>query len=151
VQPLAEPPAVEPPTREGIDSSIPITAPPPVVPVVAPPPSSPERVDETPLVRRVLSQYEAAYSALDARAAKRVWPSLDARALSRAFDGLQSQHVSLGNCNVAITSAGARADCRGSAEWTPKVGGGKRTESRNWSFDLRKTDGQWRIMDATVR
>jgi hypothetical protein len=155
VEPLTETtaPPTEPPTRDGIDSGIPIAAPPPVAPVVETPPPAPrpERVDESSLVRRVLSQYEAAYSTLDARAAQRVWPTLDAHALSRAFDGLQSQHVSLGTCNVALTSAGARAECRGSAEWTPKVGGGTRTEARRWSFDLRKTDGQWRIIDATVR
>lgn len=132
VAPVPQPPAIPPPTP-------------------APPAAEPAPVDETPPVRRVLMQYEAAYSSLDASAARRVWPSLDARALTRAFEALQSQRVSLGRCDVSITGASARAACHGSAQWTPKVGGGSRTEPRDWSFDLRKSGGEWRIVDAIVR
>jgi hypothetical protein len=52
---------------------------------------------------------------------------------------------------VTVTGAAARAACRGFAEWTPKVGAATRSGNRTWSFDLAKTDGQWRILDATVR
>ncbi len=145
------------PVRDGLDAIGAAAAPVPEPPAVAPPsppapPEAPAPVDESPSVRRVLSQYEAAYSSLDASAAKRVWPGLDSRALSRAFDGLQSQRVSLRECDVSVNRNGARADCHGSAEWTPKVGGGSRSEARSWSFDLRKGDGgEWRIVSATVR
>ena len=148
----------EPPARNGIDGAFPITTPPPAPPAVAPPAATtppgrgPEPVDEAASVRRVLSQYEAAYSSLDASAARRVWPDLDSRALARAFGGLQSQHVSLGHCDVSVTGGGARAACRGTAEWTPKVGGGSHSQARSWAFDLRKGDGgEWRIVDAIVR
>jgi hypothetical protein len=102
-------------------------------------------------VRRVLAQYEAAYSALDAAAAEAVWPGVDGKALSRAFDGLASQSVSLGRCDVTVAGPTARADCRGTAQWSPKVGGGPRRESRYWLFALRKTGGTWQIVDARVR
>jgi hypothetical protein len=150
-------PAASLPVREGVDTIGPaaatvleppaLAAPPPPAPVEA----QPGPVDESPSVRRVLSQYEAAYSSLDAAAARRVWPTLDDRALSRAFDALQSQHVALGRCEVSVAGPAARAECHGSAQWTPKVGGGSRTEAREWSFDLRKTGGEWRIVDAIVR
>ncbi len=159
VDPLREEraePVASLPVRNGVDTIAPgaasaletlVALPPPPAPVEA----NPAPVDEAPSVRRVLSQYEAAYSSLDAAAARRVWPTLDARALSRAFDALESQHVALGRCDVSVTGTAARADCHGSAQWTPKVGGGTRTEARVWSFDLRKAGSDWRIVDAIVR
>ena len=129
-----------------------VSVPSPVVaPPVAPAPAEAPRVDDAPLVRRVLAQYESAYSSLDVSAAKRVWPSVDTFALARAFDGLAMQRISLGECHVLLNGPTARADCRGSAQWTPKIGGGTRSGSRSWAFNLRKTDGQWRIVDATAR
>jgi hypothetical protein len=170
VEPLRTEPVTELPAGDRMETRIPepepapappiaaatsdVTVPPPVVsaPVAPPPPATDTaRPDETPLVRRVLSQYEAAYSSLDVSAAKRVWPSLDTLGLARAFGGLQMQRISLGDCRVSFTAAGARADCRGSAQWTPKIGGGTRSGNRTWFFDLSKVDGQWRIVDATVR
>lgn len=102
-------------------------------------------------VRSALTRYEAAYSTLNASAARAVWPSVDANALGRAFDSLQSQQISLRDCSVAVTGQTARADCTGSATWTPKVGGGARTEPRRWTFDLEQTGGQWEIVRATAR
>ena len=160
IEPVREEPS-EPiaslPIHAGVDAIIgSAVAPVPEPPTVAPPTSAPlpaeaAAVDETLPVRRVLMQYEAAYSSLDAAAARRVWPSLDARALTRAFEALQSQRVSLGRCDVSVTGTSARAACRGSAQWTPKVGGGARREPRQWSFDLRKSGGEWRIVDAIAR
>jgi hypothetical protein len=165
VQTLHDEPISEPPARSGVDLALPIAAPAPAPPVVAAPeptapplPTSkpapdpaPQPVDELPAVRQVLSQYAEAYSSLNASAAKRVWPSLDLRSLARAFDGLQSQRVSLGDCAVSFENTGARAECRGSAEWTPKVGGGSHSQARHWSFDLQKSGGEWRIVNATAR
>jgi hypothetical protein len=103
-----------------------------------------------PRVRSVLALYESAYSSLDARAASDVWPQVDQRALSRAFEGLQAQRLSLGRCDVAVTGATARANCTGSASWTPKVGSG-RTEARRWDFTLRNADGAWKIIAARTQ
>ena len=73
---------------------------------------------------RRLDATKRPYSGLSVPAARAVWPSVDQRALARAFDGLASQRVALGKCDVVVTGASARATCSGSAEWTPKVGGG---------------------------
>jgi hypothetical protein len=102
-------------------------------------------------VRAVLARYEAAYSGLDAAAARAVWPGVDERALARAFDGLQSQRLSLGRCDVLVTGLTARADCAGSASWTPKVGGGGRTQARRWRFELQNAGTGWLITRAEAR
>jgi hypothetical protein len=102
-------------------------------------------------VRAVLSRYEAAYSALDAAAASAVWPGVDRRALTSAFQALSSQSVSLGRCDVRVTGEGAQADCKGTARWQPKVGGGPQTAARQWRFELRNAGGDWIITRATVR
>jgi hypothetical protein len=113
-------------------------------------PAEPAVRDET-VVRSVLERYESAYSNLDATAASAVWPAVDRSALARAFDGLASQHVSLGNCDISVNGPSARATCAGSATWRPKVGGGSHTESRRWNFELRKAGDSWRIERAVIR
>jgi hypothetical protein len=123
-------------------------APPATSPAPAPPPAP--AVDESARVRSVLSQYESAYSRLDARAARTVWPAVDERALSRAFEGLQAQRLSLGLCDVSVNGATAKANCAGTASWTPKVGSGK-TEARRWDFTLQNADGTWQIVRAQTR
>jgi len=129
---------------------------PAVAPVASLPTSSPEPppttvVDEAARVRSVLSKYEAAYTGLDANAAQLIWPAVDGRSLARAFQGLESQRVSLGQCTLAIDGTTARADCDGSATWTPKIGGGRRTESRHWRFELQNNGGTWQILTASAR
>jgi hypothetical protein len=159
---LPEPPPVAPVAIAGADgvaltdTSVNLT-PPPVLPPAAaapaPPPAAPAPAPQNDerLVRALLGRYEAAYSALDAAAASRVWPTVDRRALASAFDGLQSQSVSLGRCDVRMAGATAQAECRGTARWNPKVGGGPQTASRQWHFELRSTGGDWIITRATVR
>lgn len=106
--------------------------------------------DESSLVLGVLQRYELAYSSLDAAAAAAVWPRVNRGALARAFDGLASQRVSLGRCDVAVNGPAAHATCSGSATWKPKIGGGQRTEQRQWDFELRKTGNAWRIERAVA-
>jgi hypothetical protein len=143
------PPAVENATPP---PSIPVAPPAAVLPATSPAPAPPAApaVDESARVRSVLSQYESAYSRLDARAARSVWPEVDERALSRAFEGLQAQRLSLGQCDVSVSGATAKANCAGTASWTPKVGSGK-TEARRWDFTLQNADGTWRIVRAQTR
>jgi hypothetical protein len=102
-------------------------------------------------IRRALARYEAAYSNLDVSAARAVWPTLDQRALARAFDGLAMQRISLNDCDVVVTGATARATCAGTAAWTAKVGGGRRTQARRWAFQLKNADGTWQIVRADTR
>lgn len=115
------------------------------------PPPNVVRVDPREQVRQVLTRYEAAYSRLDAQAARAVWPSVDEKALARAFDGLASQDVSLGRCDVEILGQYARAHCTGTAKWIPKIGGGVKTQARRWEFQLAQADSGWEIVKAGVR
>jgi hypothetical protein len=101
-------------------------------------------------VRASLERYESAYSRLDVEGAAAVFPELDRRALARAFDGLSSQRVNLGSCDVRFVGDAAIAECKGSATWTPKVGGGSHSDRRRWQFRLRNTSGSWQIVSATV-
>jgi hypothetical protein len=117
----------------------------------APEPAVDPAAETVSRIQGVLSRYEAAYSGLDAAAARAVWPSVDQRALARAFNNLESQRISLDQCSVAVDGASARAECRGSATWVPKVGSGGRTEARRWTFDLRQASGGWHIVRADAR
>lgn len=108
-------------------------------------------VDVQAAVRSALARYEAAFSGLDVAAARAVWPAVDGRALARAFDGLASQRIALGRCDVSVSGPSARATCTGTAEWTPKVGGGQRRQNRRWSFDLASAGGGWQIVRADAR
>ena len=107
--------------------------------------------DERPRVRAALARYEAGYSALNVAAVQAVWPAVDSRSLSRAFDGLASQRFALGQCSMAIETTSATATCNGTASFTPKIGGGVRSEGRRWTFDLRRVDGEWQIVRVSTR
>lgn len=102
------------------------------------------------LVRATLGRYETAYSQLDAESAGAVWPAVDRRALARAFDGLSEQQISLGECSVRVQGQMAEADCRGTATWTPKFGGGSQSKARRWHFELRNLGTSWVITSATA-
>lgn len=103
-------------------------------------------------IQRTLGQYRSAYSLLDAEAARAVWPSVDVRALARAFDSLTSQQLAFETCQFNIIGEAATAQCRGSATYTPKVGGrGPKLEPRQWTFHLRKVDEGWKIQSAQTR
>ncbi len=108
-------------------------------------------VSQEPLVRSVLNRYASAYTALDADAAERVWPTVNRGALARAFDGLASQSVSLDDCRIDVTGNRARARCAGSATWSPKVGSGMHTESREWTFELVRVGAGWQILNARAQ
>jgi hypothetical protein len=126
------------------------TAPPEAATGAASPPPDPAVVEE-PKVRAVLARFESAYSNLDASAAQTVWPGVDGRSLARAFDSLESQRVSLGRCSIALTGTTAQASCSGNTTWTPKIGGGTRSEARRWEFDLSAHNGSWYIVSAQAR
>jgi hypothetical protein len=106
---------------------------------------------ESERIRSVLVRYENAYNRLDAKAASSVWPRVDQAALGRAFDGLITQRVSLGLCEITVIGNIGGASCAGKAKWEPKIGGGLQTADRYWSFNLRKTDDGWKIEEARVR
>ena len=146
-QPDAAPPAA----MERIVSDLPAApaAVPPPAPAAAAPPSP--AISDEPKVRAVLARFESAYSSLNAPAAQAVWPTVDVRALGRAFDSLQAQQISLGDCAIALNGQRARADCRGTMSWTPKIGGGNRSQARRWQFELATAGGAWQIVRAEAR
>lgn len=156
------PPAVDdlprpstPPATAGVSTFPPSSVAAPVEPnrpaaVESAQPSQPA-LDEHVAVRAILARYAAAFSDLDSAAARAVWPGVDQRALARAFEGLASQRVTLGACEVGVNGQTSHAICTGSATWTPKVGGGRQTRSRVWTFDLRRGDGRWQIVRVDTR
>jgi DNA-binding response OmpR family regulator len=103
-------------------------------------------------IYQVLQQYQRAYEQLDVNAARAVWPTLNTRALTRAFEGLKAQALEFSHCRVAMEPSEATAICGGSASYVPRVGRqDTRTEPREWTFHLRKTDRDWLIAKAEVR
>ena len=150
--PVAEPapaPALETPTAS--------TPPPSRVALPAMPPeaealpSMVARTEQTE-IQRALGQYRNAYQQLDAQAARAVWPSVDVRALARAFESLTSQELAFDTCLFEIAGESATAQCRGSATYTPKIGGrAARLEPRQWTFQLRKVDESWKIQSVQAR
>lgn len=157
LSPPAEPPAVLPP---------PDALPPPNTTLPDGPPDVPARENRTETradapasaaaeaeVRTALSRYEAAYSALNAAAARAIFPGVDVGALARAFESLESQRVSLGACDVTVETSGqtARAQCAGHATWSPRIGGGEHRAERRWTFELERSPDGWRIVSATTR
>jgi hypothetical protein len=155
---LARPPALQAVSfteAPALAAGTPAPAVPAVEPTAAPAPAptAAETGDgQAAVVRRTLDRYAAAYSALDAAAAQRIWPGVNRAALNRAFDTLASQRVSLDDCRVDVAGAAARATCAGSATWAPKVGpGGVRTDPRHWDFELALTPAGWQIVKARVQ
>jgi hypothetical protein len=100
-------------------------------------------------IRSTLSRFRTAYSQLDARAARDVWPSVDARALERAFQSLKSQDLRFDRCSLNINGARAQASCTGRATYVPRIGDqSPRFTAREWAFELKKADEGWTIASA---
>jgi hypothetical protein len=100
-------------------------------------------------IRAALMQWRTAYSALDARAAREVWPTVDARALERAFQALKSQDLRFDRCDLTVDGGSAHAACSGRAIYVPRVGNqSPKAAPREWTFELKKRDQQWTIASA---
>ena len=138
-------PLPEPPPAPGPEPSPAATAAPPATA------AADAAVAHQSRILATLGRYETAYSNLDVNAAGAVWPTVDRRALARAFEGLSSQRVDLGNCDVRVAGETAVAECSGTAVWTPKVGGGSHRQTRRWQFRLRNESGGWQIVTANVK
>lgn len=107
---------------------------------------------EEQLVRRLLDEYAGALERLDVQAAKSVYPNVDGKALKRAFEQVSAQRLTLQACGITISGSTANARCQGSAAYHPKVGSRSvQIASGEWTFDLSKTDTDWRIVNTLVR
>jgi hypothetical protein len=129
---VAEPPAAEP---SAVDAAAPV----PVMPAI----------DDVTLVREALQRYRRAYNGLDSRLAHAVYPGVDEAALAHAFEGLRSQSIEFDTCTLDTRTDSARAVCRGSARYLPKMGNTTpRSEPKVWTFRLEKNNGDWTITSA---
>jgi len=100
-------------------------------------------------IRAALTRWRTAYSALDAAAAREVWPSVDARALERAFQALKSQELRFDRCDLTVNGGSAQAACTGRAIYVPRIGKpSPRATPREWTFELKKDDQRWTIASA---
>ncbi len=103
-------------------------------------------------VESVLQRYATAFSTLDARAAKDVWPTVNESGLARAFSTVKEQQVDLGACDIWVTGPTAVASCEGRTRYTPKVGSkSARSEARGWTFYLEQDGQQWSIASVVTR
>jgi hypothetical protein len=119
---------------------------------VAPEPAIRSRAGEEDRIRSTLASFQTAYTQLNAKAARAVWPTVDERALARAFDGLKSQHLAFDRCEMTVKDAEASAACRGRSTYVPRVGAqSPRTYSAEWKFHLKKVDEEWQIDSASFR
>ena len=101
------------------------------------------------LVQEALQRYRRAYGRLNVQSAEAVYPTVNRVALARAFDNLESQAITFDMCEVEVSGSMARAICHGTTRYVPKVGSRyPRTEPLVWSFELRKSDGDWTIYYA---
>ena len=94
--------------------------------------------------------WRTTFAAVDARAARAIWPTVDEPALARAFADLESQNVSFDRCDIEVDGSTATASCRGKQSYVGKVGS-PRSESRTWKFDLRRDGDSWKIAKAETR
>ena len=118
------------------------------VPVTAP---ATGPIDET-RVTATLQRYAKAYTDLDARAARSVWPSVNERALSNAFSGLAAQSLDFQDCEVVVRQVEADAVCRGTTSYVTRVGSSSpRVEPRTWHFELSRHGDDWLIDTAVAR
>jgi tetratricopeptide (TPR) repeat protein len=107
------------------------------------PPTDQQLVDEA------LQRYRRAYGRLNVQSAEAVYPTVNRVALARAFDNLESQSLTFDACDIEVHGVLARAICRGTTNYVPKVGSRyPRTEPLVWSFELRKSDAEWTIYYA---
>lgn len=118
---------------------------------IKPPPPDAATVAKT-AIASTLEGYRSAYSALDARAVRNVWPGVNEPALARAFAQLDAQSVSFTSCGIEVTGATAQAHCVGEVAFVTKVGSRTpRVEVRRWTFDLRRVKDGWLIDRVAVR
>jgi hypothetical protein len=104
------------------------------------------RVSDEAGIRAALRAYEAAYSALDVNAVRRIYPTVNATALTQSFRALQNQEVRISDETITISGATANVRARVRQSFTPKVGSG-RSDVFTSDFRLQKVDDQWVILE----
>ncbi len=112
----------------------------------AAPPRADAVAGEALAVLGTVQEYAAAWSRLDARATKAVFPSADRDALVQRFTAISEQRLTLGGCAATVTGAQAFVTCRGTLRYRPRVGAhATRVEQARWRFALSHDSGSWVI------
>jgi hypothetical protein len=117
-------------------------------------PALPPDASATVAIDNVLTRYRLAFNALDARAAKAVWPAVDERRLARAFSQIRMQEVTFADCQVSGPNTSTRAEvtCRGSIRFVPRIGPRtERVELRRWRFVVAQVGDDWRLLSVDTR
>jgi hypothetical protein len=115
------------------------------------PPLSPDTSESG--IRRALTDFQAAYSALDVQGVKRVWPAVDVAALTRLFGALQFQELDLARCEIFMSASPAQAVCHASARMIPKdKAQPPRFESRQWTFEMERGEREgWAVRSIDIQ
>ena len=109
---------------------------------VPPPPV----VSEEQAIRAVLRAYVDAYSGLDPRVVKRLYPTVNEQALGQRFSEMRSQQVQIQGERIEITGTTASVTCTWATNFVPKVGGPQRGTARV-TLRLQKAGDTWIIVD----
>ena len=118
-----------------------------------PPPAPPAPVAVVPraemLIENVVQRYALAYSALDAGAVVRVFPSENLTVLKSAFSRLKSQAIDPRNVAVVLDPAGdtATVTLMWVVQAAPKIGSTIRAERPTTLRMVRNGDGSWAIAE----
>ena len=145
--PTPSPPPAAPPTAAALPPASPPSAAPPAAAPSAAAASASAIQSNTKGIETTLARYRKAFSALDAGAARAVWPTVNQGSLSRAFERLEQQEVSFEGCQIVdVNDARAEATCQGTASYVPRVGNRTpRVDRRSWRFSLVKVREEWLI------
>jgi tetratricopeptide (TPR) repeat protein/predicted Ser/Thr protein kinase len=143
-RPSTEP--VSPPAPAG--SAAPRPTPPPQAPVPAAqaPPPVPTAASEDLAIRAVLKAYTDAYSARDANAVKRVFPTVNVQALQQSFSGLRTLQVRIPDPEIMITGTTATVAGTWVSVYLGQVGGEQRA-SPKIVLRLQKSAGTWVVIE----
>jgi hypothetical protein len=105
----------------------------------------PQPAADSQAIQRILNRYRDAFSVLDAGAVLAVWPAADAGSLRLDFERLAEQNYQFDQCRISVVELQAQARCIGSAQYTPAGSRRSRDEAREWRFELRRVNDNWRI------
>lgn len=144
-----------PPTAATPPTSVPAPVPTPNPRVAAAPSDASAAIEaNTRAIQNTLAGYRKAFNELDARAARRVWPTVNERTLNHAFERLEQQEVSFEGCQISVNNNNERAEatCDGWARYVPRVGSRTpRVDRRQWQFSMVRVRDEWLIGALEMR
>jgi ketosteroid isomerase-like protein len=112
--------------------------------------------DETPVIRRTLAQWRAAYENLSVEQLASVWLNLggsQAETFRKAFEACRSYTVTLQDEAVQVAADGQTATvaARVSYEGMTRVGNRRSATTSNLLFRMRRVGADWKIAGLDQR